>query len=63
MYPDPNRIKERRITIRLDEYEHRLVKALADYQGEQPATLLRQIVMREAASVLSDINSVAVCSG
>lgn len=62
MYPATNR-KERSITIRLDEYEHRLVKALMDYQGEQPATLLRQIVMREAASVLSDINRVAACTG
>lgn len=48
MYPDPKRVKDNRITIRLDDYEHNLLQALANYQGEQLATLLREMIMREA---------------
>lgn len=48
MYPDPKRVKDNRITIRLDDYEHDLLQALANYQGEQLATLLREMIMREA---------------
>lgn len=52
MYPDPKRIRQNRLTIRLDDYEHELLQALANYQGEQLATLLREMVMREARQVL-----------
>lgn len=52
MYPDAKRIRKNRLTVRFDDYEHRLITALAEYQGEQPSTLLRQMIMREAASVL-----------
>ena len=48
MYPDPKRIKDNRVTIRLDSYEHDLLQAMANYQGEQLATLLREMIMREA---------------
>src|SRR5258708_5350354 len=33
MYPDPKRVRDNRITIRLDDYEHALVQAMANYQG------------------------------
>lgn len=52
MYPDPKRIRDNRVTIRLDCYEHALIKALADYQGNSPATLVRELVIREAVSLL-----------
>lgn len=52
MYPDTKRIRSNRLTVRLDHYEHGLVQALADYQGEQLGTLLREMVMREARLVL-----------
>lgn len=52
MYPDPKRIRNNRLTLRFDDYEHELITALANYQGEQPATLLRQLVMREAVATL-----------
>ncbi|MBC3864229.1 hypothetical protein H8K32_19170 [Undibacterium jejuense] len=52
MYPDPKRIRDNRITLRFDDYEHDLITALANYQGEQPSTLLRQLVLREAATLL-----------
>ncbi len=48
MYQDNKRVKDNRITIRLDSYEHDLLQALANYQGEQLATLLREMIMREA---------------
>ncbi len=53
MYPDPKRVRDNRLTLRLDDYEHELVQALANYQGEQLSTLLRELVMREAKQVMS----------
>ena len=43
MYPDPKRVRSNRYTIRLDDYEDGLVQAMANYQGEQLATLLREL--------------------
>lgn len=53
MYPDPKRVRDNRITIRLDDYEHDLVKAMANYQGEQLAAFLRQLVLKEARESLA----------
>ncbi|MBK1711283.1 hypothetical protein [Rubrivivax gelatinosus] len=53
MYPDPKRVRDNRVTLRLDDYEHDLLTALANYQGEQLSTLLRELVMREAQQVLA----------
>ena len=58
MYPDPKRVRDNRLTIRLDVFEHELILALANYQGEQAAALLRQMIMREALALAGD-NSVA----
>ena len=52
MYPDPKRVRDNRITVRLDDYEHDLIVALANYQGEQPSTIVRQLIMREALEML-----------
>jgi uncharacterized protein (DUF1778 family) len=52
-YPDPKRVRSNRLTLRLDDYEHGLVQALANYQGEQLSTLLRELVMREAQQVMA----------
>ncbi|MCY1439383.1 hypothetical protein D9M71_556170 [compost metagenome] len=54
MYPDPRRVRDNRVVLRFDDYEHDLIKALANYKGEQLATLLREMVMREATAVLDD---------
>ena len=54
MYPDPRRVRDNRVVLRFDDYEHDLIKALAIYKGEQLATLLREMVMREATAVLDD---------
>ncbi|QEY63387.1 hypothetical protein FXN65_15485 [Metapseudomonas lalkuanensis] len=53
MYPDPRRVRDNRVVLRFDDYEHDLIKALANYKGEQLATLLREMVMREATAVLN----------
>ncbi len=53
MYPDQNRVRSNRVTLRLDQYEHDLLVALANYQGEQLSTLLRDMVLREAQQVLT----------
>lgn len=53
MYPDPKRVRDNRITLRFDDYEHDLIRALANYQGEELAALLRGLVMREALALMS----------
>ena len=62
MYPDAKRIRSHRVMLRLDDYEHQLVSSIANYQGEELAVLVRQIVMREALAViaLDDNNSDSV---
>ena len=52
MYSDPKRIRNNRLTVRLDEYEHDLIQALANYTGEQPSTLLRQMALSQAEEAL-----------
>lgn len=52
MYPDPKRVKDNRVIVRLDDYEHGLLVALANYKGVPLATLLREIVMSEAGDIL-----------
>lgn len=57
MYPDPKRVRDHRITLRLDDYEFALLTSLANYLGEQPATLARRALFSEAAQLLaSDAN-------
>lgn len=53
MYPDPKRVRNNRLMLRFDDYEHELITALANYQGEQLATLVRHLMMREASAVLN----------
>jgi uncharacterized protein (DUF1778 family) len=53
MYTDPKRVRDHRLTLRFDDYEHDVITALANYQGQQPAALLRAIVMQEAAALLA----------
>ena len=54
MYPDPNRVRTERVTVRLDRYEHKLLTALAEYQGEQLSTLMRTLLLREVEQVMAD---------
>ncbi|AQT48770.1 MULTISPECIES: hypothetical protein [Burkholderia] len=57
MYPDPKRIRNNKHTVRFDDYEQAVLTALANYQGEQLAVLIREIVMREATAVLAERNT------
>lgn len=52
MYQDPKRVRRPYARINLDEYERRLVDALVDYTGEERATLLRQLILKEALETL-----------
>ena len=52
MYPDPKRVRRPYARVNLDEYESRLIDAVADYTGVERAALLRQFVVREALRVL-----------
>ena len=53
MYPDPKRVRAHKVSVCLDAYEHNLLRALAEYQGEQLSVLLRDLVVREAQQVLA----------
>ncbi|MBI3727067.1 MAG: hypothetical protein HY254_01915 [Burkholderiales bacterium] len=51
MYEDKKCIKTNRVCVRFDDYEMQIIKAMAAYQGEQPAAFLRALIMREAEAV------------
>lgn len=53
MYSDPQRVRAQKITICLDQYEHKLVKALAEYKGEQLSVLAREMLMQEVSERLA----------
>lgn len=57
MHQDSRRIRHRYAAINLDDYEAKLIDALVDYTGLSKATLLRQLVLKEALDTLgvSDI--------
>lgn len=59
MYPDPTRIKTVRVTVRLDQYEHKLLESMAEYQGEQLSTLVRGMAMAQAREI---VGAVAGCN-
>ncbi|SFU79739.1 hypothetical protein [Halomonas korlensis] len=52
MHQDTRRIRSRYAAINLDDYEAKLIDALVDYTGMSRATLLRQLVLKEALETL-----------
>ncbi|MGP9500246.1 hypothetical protein [Halomonas sp. AOP43-D1-4] len=62
MHQDTRRIRHRYAAINLDEYEAKVIDALVDYTGMSKATLLRQLVLKEALETLgvSDIVNTSV---
>ncbi|MCT8178116.1 hypothetical protein [Variovorax sp. CY25R-8] len=52
MYPDNKRLRDKRLTVRFDDYEEKLLRALANYLGEQPTTLVRELALRQAEELL-----------
>ncbi len=57
MHQDARRIRSRYAAVNLDDYEAKLIDALVDYTGMSKATLLRQLILKEALETLgvSDI--------
>jgi hypothetical protein len=53
MYADPRRVRKHRITLNFDDYENAVIEALANYQGDEKAAVLRVMVLREACSSLN----------
>ena len=52
MYQDPKRVRTRYAALNLDQYEAQLIDALVDYTGIERASLLRQLVLKEALETL-----------
>lgn len=48
MYPDPKRVRDNRVVVRLNDYEYELLASLARKQGSPLSTLVREIVVKEA---------------
>ena len=55
MYDNPADAKRRRVTLRLDSKEHDLIVALARYRGEQPAAMVRDMLMQQAQQVAGEL--------
>lgn len=54
MYPDRQRVRDNRQTVRFDDYEADLLRALARYKGEQISTLIRDAAVREAEELFGN---------
>lgn len=52
MYPDPKRVRDHRIAVRLDDYEYELLLAMAHYRGQPLATFMRELLMQRAEVTL-----------
>ena len=63
MHQDSRRIRHRYAAINLDDYEAKLIDALVDYTGLSKATLLRQLVLKEALDTLGVSDIVASSVG
>lgn len=59
MYSDSKRVRRRYCGVNLDEYEAKLIDAMVEFSGVERATLIRQLVLREACEVLglSDVHA------
>lgn len=52
MYADPSKLREHVVKIRLNDAESALIDALVNYTGDQKATLLREMLLEQARTVL-----------
>jgi hypothetical protein len=48
MYSDPSLIRENVVKLRLNDREHDLLRAWANYTGQQPAVLFREMLLEQA---------------
>lgn len=49
VYLDPKSVRDNRMTLRLNDAELAVITSMAQYLGEQPATLARQLLLRQAS--------------
>ena len=49
MYADPSLVREHVVKLRFNDNEAALITAWVNYTGEQKATLLRRMVLEQAA--------------
>lgn len=52
MYPDPKRVRDNRVAIRLDDYEYNMLKAIAEFRGEPLSSFMRELLLQEAAALI-----------
>lgn len=57
MYTDPALIRKHFVKLSLSDREAALLEALCAYTGEQKASLIREMVLRQAEEVLHGGNS------
>lgn len=53
MYTDPSLIRDQFVKIRLNEREATLLDSVVAYTGQQKSTFLRELLLEQAALVLS----------
>lgn len=56
MYPDPKKVKDNRYTFRLDDYEDEKLHKLIAITNEQPAALIRELLMLGVDAELSKLD-------
>lgn len=45
MYADPRHIRTKRVNLSFNEPEHKLIEAVCELTGEQPAAYLRSLIL------------------
>lgn len=60
MYPDPKKVKDNRYTFRLNDYEDAKLRNLAITLSEQPATLIRELLMAAVDAELAKLDTTIV---
>lgn len=55
MYPDPKKVKDNRIMLRLNDYEHEKLMKLSILTGEQLATVARERMMHAVRTELTSM--------
>lgn len=53
MYADPTLLRDHPVRVYFNESEAKLVEALTEYTGEQKAVLIRNLILDQAAAILS----------
>ncbi|AJC18492.1 hypothetical protein [Pandoraea sputorum] len=60
MYLDPKSVRDNRMTLRLNDAELAVITSMAQYLGEQPAALARELLLRQAAEAFGLLGNVSL---